>query len=636
MVLDEQEEMLHGEDEDLEDANRTRNPRPQCSKPCFNKVLLLAVGSLCIVAVGMAKVPHFQPLLTTALWDEMMYGSNSQLASYRRQVSGTSNNKGDLASWDTVMCHALQDNRKRFVQQMAELYPSTLHASCGGYNSPLEYSIHHSQEMVDVLLRAGAFVSDHIMVEAACDVQDSSQFVLMLLRGHGNANARYNGQSPMNCAAKKCHDKEVDALMRAGAYINTEDRQGFTPLLNALAGGCDSLADAFIQHGADINVQTQTGENALQIACNKCMANAADALLKKGIPVDHKDNQGFTALDSAVQHGCVPIASSLLKNPFTNVDEVDQFGQTALFIALQGSGSSPESQVTLVTMLLGKGADVNHQDQNGETPLMIAAGAAGAAPNGGELCQLLLQHGADVAKVDHAGNFALYYAASGGSAAAATSLLQGGSKSLINKPGAKGKTPLAIACWNTHPEVAGVLVRNGADPNIKDDYGQEPLSLATQFTMHLNPSATPIRTPQSVSTVDQWTARQWQLLGVLKVLVDAKVNLNMYDFQGYTPLLSLLRFQKNQWGVPAQASAFSQAAQANANFLLESGANPNMASKEGLITPLAFCAYNGYPSTARVLLGKGANRYAKNAWGKTPAQLCGGGAGQMEVAQLLR
>lgn len=108
------------------------------------------------------------------------------------------------------------------------------------------------------------------------------------------------------------------------------------------------------------------------------------------------------------------------------------------------------------------------------------------------------------------------------------------------------------------------------------------VSLATQFTTHLNPGQNPVRTPRSVGTVHQWTGTQEKLLGVLKVLVDAKVNLNICDFEGFTP---------------------------------SSGANPNMASTQGFITPLACCAYNGYPCTAALLLQNRANRYAerKNA-----------------------
>ena len=193
---------------------------------------------------------------------------------------------------------------------------------------------------------------------------------------------------------------------------------------------------------------------------------AAEDLLEKGLPVDHKDNQGRTALDSAVQNDCLPIATALLDNPFTNVNEEDNSGQTALFIAVEGSGDQ-----SLLSMLLDKGADVNHQDQSGKTPLMVAALS-------GRDCNVLLQHGANVATVDHAGNTALWYAASVGSATAASSLLQGGS-SVVNQPGEKGKTPFAIACWNTHPEVARILLAHGADPNIKDDYGQNPLNLAT-------------------------------------------------------------------------------------------------------------------------------------------------------------
>lgn len=413
-------------------------------------------------------------------------------------------------------------------------------------------------------------------------------------------------------------------LLEAGAYVDARDGHGFTPLLDALAGGCDSLAEELINYGADIQVQTDTGENALQVACLKCSENAANSLLQKGIHVDHKDHNGRTALESAAFHGCVGIVSALLDNPFTNVNDADSSGRTALFVALEARG--PEA---VINMLLDKGADVNHEDNQGMTPLMVAATV-------GKDCQVLLQHGADVAKVDRAGNTALWYAASAGSALSAGSLLQGGAGPLVNKPGALGKTPLAIACWNTHPEVAQVLVEHGADVNVRDAYGQVPLSLSTQFTKHLNPSDKPVSSPQSIETVDQWTARQHALMGVLKVLVGARVNLDIYDFEGFTPLLNLLRYQKNGWGVPAQAETFSQAAQSNANFLLASGANPNMASRDYHISPLAFCAYNGYPQTAQLLLQRGANKYAKNAAGKTPAQLCGGGAGQLQVAQMLR
>lgn len=645
---DEIEEMLLEDQLDSEGQMR----KEQWTKPSFNRaLLLLVVGVLvCIVSVATLRFSNLSSFKAStasrALWNEFMnFGSGNELDRYRRQLS----NDDQLVSWHTVLCHAMEDNKVRIVGEVAYRYPGSLQEGCSGYQTPLDYAIHQHSNMVEVLLRAGEFVSDRTMVDVACqhpswnpgstwnqqsswNRQNSQSrytgttglLMLLLQLGNGNANAEWNGKTAITCAAKSCSQSQVEALMTAGAYINTRDGQGFTPLLSALAAGCDSLASEFISHGADIWVETTKGENALQIACLKCMRNAAEDLLQKGLPVDHKDNQGRTALDSAVQNDCLPIATALLDNPFTNVNEEDHSGQTALFLAIQGGGRQ-----SLLNMLLDKGADVNHQDHDGKSPLMVAALS-------GRDCKVLLRHGANVAMVDQAGNTALWYAASAGSATSASSLLQGGSGSVVNQPGEKGKTPFAIACWNTHAEVARILFAHGADPNSKDDYGQNPLNLATQFTMHLNPAQKPVATPQSISTVDQWTARQRSLLGVLQVLVEAKVNLNTYDFEGFTPLLNLLRFQKNQWGVPAQAAAFSQASQDNANFLLNSGANPNMASRERFITPLAFCAYNGYPSTAQFLLAKGANRYAKNYWGKTPAQLCGGGAGQLQVAQLLR
>ena len=122
------------------------------------------------------------------------------------------------------------------------------------------------------------------------------------------------------------------------------------------------------------------------------------------------------------------------------------------------------------------------------------------------------------------------------------------------------------------------------------------------------------------------------------LLVGAKVDVNVRDQAGRTPLNSLLRFQKNQWGVPAQAERFAGATQQVADYLLAHGANPNLPSypQFGNISPLAMAAYNGYPQTARFLVDYRANIWAQNHWGKTPLQLCGGGAGQFAIAQMLR
>jgi len=103
--------------------------------------------------------------------------------------------------------------------------------------------------------------------------------------------------------------------------------------------------------------------------------------------------------------------------------------------------------VSRLAMLLSTGADPNgsHQDSPSWTPLKTAIEELA---DGGpiEAVVLLLRHGA---KVDHG-----------------------------RVPG--NATPLLVAVMNRQAEAVRILLAAGADPNIRDDEGESPLSLSVQ------------------------------------------------------------------------------------------------------------------------------------------------------------
>ena len=52
-------------------------------------------------------------------------------------------------------------------------------------------------------------------------------------------------------------------------------------------------------------------------------------------------------------------------------------------------------------------------------------------------------------------------------------------KANVNHQNAKHVTALNLACKNTHEGCALLLLKAGADPDVKDDWGDSPRSIAT-------------------------------------------------------------------------------------------------------------------------------------------------------------
>ena len=85
------------------------------------------------------------------------------------------------------------------------------------------------------------------------------------------------------------------------------------------------------------------------------------------------------------------------------VDTRDEFGRTLLMVACR------QGALSLVELLIERGADVNARSPGGTTPLMYAKTAAFA--NGKtDILALLLRRGANINATDNSGRSALHYA----------------------------------------------------------------------------------------------------------------------------------------------------------------------------------------------------------------------------------
>jgi hypothetical protein len=132
--------------------------------------------------------------------------------------------------------------------------------------------------------------------------------------------------------------------------------------------------------------------------------------------------------------------------------------------------------------------EIEALDGRGRTPLMCAAAHARATPAGAEpaafavplselvtvqSCRWLIAAGAEVDARDPHGWTALHWAAFASSMRTASVLLEFGAA--VDGLDHRGRTPLMIACLNRpgakENEAIDVLLRAGADPDIRDDHG---------------------------------------------------------------------------------------------------------------------------------------------------------------------
>lgn len=160
------------------------------------------------------------------------------------------------------------------------------------------------------------------------------------------------------------------------------------------------------------------------------------ALLQRGFDPNTRDPKGQVGLTLALQNGAFKAFEALLQARGLQVDARNTQDESPLMIAaLRG-------QVQAVRSLIGREADVN---KTGWTPLHYAA--TGTTPQQTEVIALLLEH--------HA---------------------------YIDAESPNGTTPLMMAVHYGTPESAELLLKEGADPTLKNKLGLS----AADFALRAN------------------------------------------------------------------------------------------------------------------------------------------------------
>ena len=508
-------------------------------------------------------------------------------------------------------------------------------------NIPLVVAARNNNEQIKSMLQeAGA----SLPVDTTPAPENGDAAAQQRLYELGITPSRYNQAL---CEATDNSDNEkIQLLIAAGADVNTQAEDGWTPLTNVcLYGNIEGLRLLLAAPGIDMYKTNRGGETPYQVAIRKMNQQVIQVLREAGydIPVDNTpapENGDREAQEKLLEMGITP----------------SHYGQ-ALCNATDNSDNEK------IRLLIAAGADVNHQGLDGWTPLTNCC----VTRNVEGLRLLLAAPGIDVNKVNANGDTAFAVASERNVTECLRVLRQAGvTESVDNTPAPAngdpeaqqrlrdmGITPgrynraLCDATDNDDNNKIRLLIAAGADVNCNGPDGWTPL---TNCCLSNNPEglrlllAAPgidVNKPNRSGNTPLQVAAEKGSMECVRLLREAGATIPEDNTPAPAHGDSEAQQQLREMGItPGRYNeALCRATDNRRNelirLLVAAGADVNCRASDGW-TPLTNVCLNNNPEGLRLLLAApGIDVNKQNDSGNTPIQVALE-KGSMECVRLLR
>ncbi|MCL2144046.1 MAG: ankyrin repeat domain-containing protein [Endomicrobia bacterium] len=277
---------------------------------------------------------------------------------------------------------------------------------------------------------------------------NSPRVIQALVDAGANADIKReeDGSTPLLLAARYAGNPEIiNILVKAGSNIEEKNKYGYTPLMLAVRKNNSNpqIAVALILNKAGVNAafdkkyDDEDKMTSLMYAVSEYMLNkpkVIQALIDAGADINVKNakDERTPLLIAAGNANNTEIIDILVKAG-SNIEEKDKYGYTPLMLALKNNYAHPDIAIALIKYK----ADVNAAlPENSSAPLLISLGES--IETKPKVIQALIDYGADV-----------------------------------NAKNIEGITPLMYAAKYSSEEVIKILLKAGADMDIKDKNGKK-------------------------------------------------------------------------------------------------------------------------------------------------------------------
>ncbi|CAL1299963.1 unnamed protein product [Larinioides sclopetarius] len=318
-------------------------------------------------------------------------------------------------------------------------------------------------EIAQILLSNGADPSisskyGDLPLLIAVEKGSSKMVEILLNSGAGNDS---NGKTSTELATASKHSKIVEIGLQNSNINNINWHKEGNLLHMAASSGALEIVESLIHNNADINRRDSSGAKPIHIAVKEGFMDVVEYFLNLGIAVDERGENDWTLLHYAAAGNHSDICKFLSERD-ADVNAVDADGATPLHIAAETG--SLEALLTLLKI----GTFYDARNKNNKSPLqvtkwwnirlrislMFASNMFSAVQNDNHFkLEGILSTGLEVLKF----NF-------------------------VNVKNAKNITPIHYAAWKGYERIANILLRYGANPNLRTKNDWTSLHYAAKFS----------------------------------------------------------------------------------------------------------------------------------------------------------
>lgn len=270
------------------------------------------------------------------------------------------------------------------------------------------------------------------------------------------------GDSILNVAARTADAESLKYILENFPNgVNWKNQDNKTPLHEAAQFSRPKNVELLIKYSAEVNAIKRADWTPLMLACTKTNYETVELLLKYGAFINNVNKDGWSPLHLASRAGNAEIVK-LLIDCGADVNKVTKNERTALHTACLHAN-------LLVAKELLENTALETKDSCGNSPLHECVLSGNI-----EMCELLVQYGADTSCKNNSGFGLLHLAASQGNDEMIRYLV----KNLecdVNVTSTSGLTPLHCAAHSKHGKTCELLNSLGGIMQLKDNNQRTPL-----------------------------------------------------------------------------------------------------------------------------------------------------------------